>query len=150
MTSNDMKTLKRILDINAPPGEVWRVLTDPELVREWAAAYGEGVSIRTTWREGDPVAWRAADGATRAGGRIAAFQPQRLLRFEYDKGDLGAGRPYADSYAISETGEGARLEFTSGPFDDEKAPAIEAQVLLAVAEIKSLAEESAQIRRLRA
>ena len=53
-----MPVLKRSLDIDAPPNEVWRVLTNPELMREWAAAYTDGISIRTSLREGEPVTWK--------------------------------------------------------------------------------------------
>ena len=35
--SKPMPVLKRTLEIDAPAGEVWRVLTTPELIREWAA-----------------------------------------------------------------------------------------------------------------
>lgn len=145
----DMKTLSRTVEIDAPPHEVWRVLTDLELVREWAAAYGEGLSIRTTWREGGAVAWRATDGATRASGKIAAFDRARLLRLEYTESALGDGGGYADTYELQEIPTGARLAFTSGPFEDAQANAIEVQAAAALAEIKSLAEESAQIHGLR-
>ena len=63
-----MPVLKRTLEIDAPPTEVWRVLTTPELVREWAAAYLDGISIRTSWREGEKVTWKAPNGSTRACG----------------------------------------------------------------------------------
>lgn len=145
----DMKTLTRALEIEAPPQEVWRVLTDSELVREWAAAYGEGMSIRTNWREGGTVAWRDADGAVRADGRIAALEPMRLLRFEYSQTELADNQAYVDTYAISPTPRGARLEFTSGPFEDKVADRIDRQAAAAIMEIKGLAEESAEIQRLR-
>jgi uncharacterized protein YndB with AHSA1/START domain len=149
MMLSEMKTLKRTLEIDAPPQEVWRVLTDSELVREWAVAYGEGMSIRTNWREGGAVAWRDADGAMRAGVRIAAFEPMRLLRFEYSRSALGDGQAYVDTYSISPTLRGARLEFTSGPFEDNIADEIERQAAAAIVEIKGLAEESAEIHGMR-
>ena len=81
-----MPTLKRELDIDAPPHEVWRVLTTPELVREWASVYLDGISIRTTWREGEAVTWKGPSGATHAKGTVAAFRPDRLLKFDYEAG----------------------------------------------------------------
>lgn len=145
-----MTTLKHALDIDAPATEVWRVLTTPELVREWAAAYSDGLHIRTSWREGDPVAWKEADGRTRAGGAVAAIQPERLLKFEYNEGFVAPeGRSFCDTFEITETGRTTRLEFTTGPFDANAAPAVERQAEDAIREIKSLAEESAQIHRVR-
>lgn len=141
-----MTTLKHTLEIDAPPTEVWRVLTTPELVREWAAAYTDGLSIRTSWREGEPVTWKEADGSTRAGGTVAAIRPERLLKFEYTEGAVAPeGRSFCDTYEISENGRMTRLEFTMGPLDPNDAKAMERQAEDAIREIKSLAEESAQI-----
>jgi uncharacterized protein YndB with AHSA1/START domain len=141
-----MTTLKHTLEIDAPPTEVWRVLTTPELVREWAAAYTDGLSIRTSWREGEPVTWKEADGSTRAGGTVAAIRPERLLKFEYTEGAVAPeGRSFCDTYEISEHGRMTRLEFTMGPLDPSDAKALERQAEDAIREIKSLAEESAQI-----
>lgn len=141
-----MTTLKHALDIDAPPHEVWRVLTTPELIREWAAAYNDGLSIRTSWREGDPVTWKEADGSTRAAGAVAAIQPERLLKFEYTEGAVAPeGRAFCDTFEIIEQGRMTRLQFTTGPFRARDAEALKRQAEEAIREIKSLAEESAQI-----
>ena len=107
-----MPVLKRSLEIDAPANEVWRVLTTPELVREWAAAYDEGIQIRTSFREGEPVTWKGRNGATRSCGTVAACKPERLLRFEYDGDARGM---FSDTFEISETDHKTRLDFTSGP-----------------------------------
>jgi uncharacterized protein YndB with AHSA1/START domain len=97
-----MTILKHILEIDAPATEVWRVLTTPELVREWAAAYTDGLHIRTSFREGDEVTWKEADGRTRARGAIAVVQPERLLRFEYTEGFVASeGRSFCWSAPLS-------------------------------------------------
>lgn len=145
-----MTTLKHTLEIDAPPGEVWRVLTTPELVREWAAAYQDGLHIRTSWREGEPVAWKEADGRTRAGGTVAAVRPEKLLKFEYTEGLVAPeGRSFCDTFEITQNGRMTRLDFTTGPFDLTDAQAVERQAEDAIREIKSLAEESAQIHGVR-
>ena len=145
-----MTTLKHALEIDAPAAEVWRVLTTPELVREWAASYTDGLHIRTTWREGEPVAWKEADGRTRAGGTVTAVEPERLLKFEYTEGFVAPeGRSFSDTFEITENGRMTRLEFTTGPLDANDAEALERLAEEAIREIKSLAEESAQIRGVR-
>jgi len=145
-----MTTLKHALDIDAPATEVWRVLTTPELVREWASAYTDGLHIRTSWREGDEVTWKEADGRTRARGAIAAVKPERLLRFEYTEGVVAPeGRSFCDTFEIIENGRMTRLEFTTGPFDAQEAQVLDRQTEDAIREIKSLAEESAQIHGVR-
>lgn len=146
-----MPVLKTSLTIDAPPDEVWRILTTPELVREWACAYVEGAAIRTSWREGDPVTWIAPGGA-RVRGSVAAFQPNRLLQFSYaEAADAtpGEGRSFAETFALSREGWGTRLELSTGPLDPESFEAMKAPTERAIREIKSLAEESAQIHGLR-
>jgi uncharacterized protein YndB with AHSA1/START domain len=142
-----MQVLKRSLEIDAPPNEVWRVLTTPELVREWAAAYQDGISIRTSWREGEPVTWKAPDGATTASGRVAAFQPGKLLKFEYPAGEARSWAP--EVFEIQSVDHRTRLDVTTGPLEDADFKALEGPATLAIQEIKSLAEESAQIHRAR-
>jgi uncharacterized protein YndB with AHSA1/START domain len=142
-----MPVLKRTLEIDAPPSEVWRVLTNPELVREWAAAYLDGISIRTTWREGEKVTWRAPDGATRACGTVAAFQPERLLKFDYPDDPRG---PFSEVFQIAAACERKTvLQVTTGPLPPSDMQALEGPTEEAIREIKSLAEESAQIHRAR-
>jgi uncharacterized protein YndB with AHSA1/START domain len=146
-----MPDLKTSLSIDAPPQEVWRILTTPELVREWACAYVEGISIRTSWREGDPVTWKTPDGSTRAKGSVAAFKPGKLLKFVYSEGSGVPGEPrsFADTFELSPGPNGTRLELTTGPLDADAYEALKAPTEQAIREIKSLAEESAQIHGLR-
>jgi uncharacterized protein YndB with AHSA1/START domain len=141
-----MPTLKRTLDIDAPPNEVWRVLTTPELIREWAAAYHDGIQIRTSFRAGEPVTWKARDGATRSFGTVAACEPERLLRFEYQTDPRG---PCSETFEISEFDHGTRLKLTTGPLEQADFEALKRPTQQAIEEIKSLAEESAQIHGLR-
>jgi uncharacterized protein YndB with AHSA1/START domain len=141
-----MPVLKRTLDIDAPPGEVWRVLTTPELIREWAAAYLDGISIRTTFREGEKVTWKAPNGATRSCGTVAAFKPERLLKFDYPDDPRG---PFSDVFEIAANDHMTRLEFTTGPLPPEEVEALKGPHEEAIREIKSLAEESAQIHGVR-
>ena len=144
-----MPTLKRELDIDAPPHEVWRVLTTPELVREWASVYLDGISIRTTWREGEAVTWKGPSGATHAKGTVAAFRPDRLLKFDYEAGPPAERRSFSETFEIEAMDRHTRLRFTTGPLDAQSAKALQRPTDRAIEEIKSLAEESAQIHGLR-
>lgn len=118
------------------------MLTNPELVGEWAAAYADGISIRTSWREGETVTWRASDGSTQAVGAITAFQPGRLLKIDY-QADARGGFP--DTFEIVAGENRTWLQVSADRLGDGDLKAAEE----AIREIKSLAEESAQIHRLR-
>lgn len=137
-----MPTLKRSLEIDAPPTEVWRVLTNPELVREWAAAYQDGISVRTSWRAGERITWKSADGSTQAVGAIAAIEPERLLKIRYDDDDA---RSFPDTFEIVAKEDRTWLNVSADEVDEADLKAAEE----ALQEIKSLAEESAQIHGLR-
>jgi uncharacterized protein YndB with AHSA1/START domain len=141
-----MQTLMRTLEIDAPANEVWHVLTTPELVREWAAAYLEGIQIRTSFREGDRVTWKSASGEPRSWGTVAVCQPERLLKFEYESDPQGT---FSDTFEISEFKHKTRLRLTTGPLDEAHFEALKRPHRQAIEEIKSLAEESAQIHGLR-
>jgi len=143
-----MQTFHHALDIDAPAAEVWRVLTSPELIREWAAAYADGLQIRTSWREGSVVAWKEPGGVTRAAGRVAAFEPGRRLSFEYSEGRVAMeGLLFCETFEISEVDQGTRLSLITGPLDETGVAALKGPAHDAILEIKSLAEESAQSRR---
>ena len=92
-----MHVLKRALEIDAPATEVWRVLTTPELIREWASAYLDGIQIRTSFREGESVTWKTSNGTTTSEGTVAACKPERLLRFEYESDPRGT---FSETYEI--------------------------------------------------
>ena len=144
-----MQVLTCSLEINAPAHEIWRVLTTPELVKEWACAYLAGLSIRTSWKEGGEVSWRAADGAVQACGRVAAFRPDRLLKFDYDAGPGGERPSFSETFEIEPVNRMTRLQLTAGPLETSHFETMRGKAALAVEEIKSLAEESAQIHGLR-
>src|SRR4051812_15306886 len=141
-----MHVLKRALEIDAPATEVWRVLTTPELIREWAAAYLDGIQIRTSFREGEPVTWKTSNGTTTSAGTVAACKPERLLRFEYEDDPRGA---FSETYEIVPEEDRTWLKLTTGPLEKADFEALRRPSELAIEEIKSLAEESAQIHGLR-
>lgn len=65
------------ITVDAPPEQVWRTLTDPELIRRYMA----DAQVTTTWEEGSPIAW---DGewngkAFRDTGTVLAVDEPRLL-----------------------------------------------------------------------
>ena len=144
-----MPTLKCSLEINAPACEVWRVLTTSELVREWASAYAEGLSIRTNWREGSDVTWKTPTGAVKACGKITALEPEKRLRFDYPADPLAERPMFSETFEIEALDRRTRLCLITGPLNRRAIRTMERSAGRAIQEIKSLAEESAQIHRLR-
>jgi uncharacterized protein YndB with AHSA1/START domain len=144
-----MKTLTCTLEIDAPAHEVWRVLTTNELIKEWAGALVDGLSIRTSWKEGDKVTWTAPGGTVRACGKLTTFQPERLLRFDYDSSPRAVQRNFSETFEIEPGDHRTRLSIIAGPLDQTSFNAMMGPARQAIEEIRSLAEESAQIHRAR-
>ena len=42
------------VDIEATPKQVWRALTDPDLIKQ----YFMGADVETDWKAGSPITWR--------------------------------------------------------------------------------------------
>jgi hypothetical protein len=78
-------------------------------------------------------------------GAIAAFEPERLLKIEYDAETRGA---FPDTFEIVEKEDRTWLNMSTGQLDEAGLRAAE-RAEEAIREIKSLAEESAQIHGLR-
>lgn len=66
------------LEIQAPPAEVWRALTDPELTKRW---YHDS-AVATDWRAGGAISYRWPDGTEVESGVISEIEPGSRLALE--------------------------------------------------------------------
>jgi uncharacterized protein YndB with AHSA1/START domain len=74
-------TAEATVDIDAPPDEVWRSLTDPALIKQ----YYLGAEVETDWQVGSPITFRGEwDGkAYEDNGEILVFEPERELAYSH-------------------------------------------------------------------
>ena len=68
-------------EIAAPAAQVWRALTDPEII----ARYFFGTKVETDWQPGSPIVWRGVYEGTsyEDKGRVLEVELYRLLRFTH-------------------------------------------------------------------
>lgn len=66
------------IDVAAPPSDVWKALTDPELI----AKYFFGSQVKTDWQPGSPIVWKGEyEGKSYEDkGEILDVEPNRRLR----------------------------------------------------------------------
>jgi uncharacterized protein YndB with AHSA1/START domain len=115
----DAMIVEDSIEIAAPPGAVWRVLTEPALTRE----YMFGCSAVTDWKPGSALEWTAeVDGklVVYVKGVVEAIEPERLLRYT----TFGLGMGLDDVPAnyltvecrLSASGGGTRLDISQGDY----------------------------------
>lgn len=68
--------------ISAPPAAVWRVLTEPSLMKQWMAEPEMRIEITTNWDVGGPIVirgWHHVNFENK--GIVLDFVPDSILRY---------------------------------------------------------------------
>ena len=116
-------TLKTTITFNAPAAEVWKGLTDPEIVKQ----YFFGTNVKSDWKKGSPVTWSGEwEGHTYEDtGEILEITPGKYVKYSYWSSMSGTeNKPenYQDvSYNLSEKDGVTTLEITQDNVKDEAA-----------------------------
>jgi uncharacterized protein YndB with AHSA1/START domain len=71
--------------INAPASEVWRALTDPDLMKQWIAEQEMRIEITADWKVGSPIIVKGHHNNVdfENKGSILQFQPHSILRHSH-------------------------------------------------------------------
>lgn len=92
-----MHTATAEVTINAPAAEVWRALTDPELVKQ----YFFGTNVVSDWKQGSSIVYKGEwEGkAYEDKGVILKIVPNELLKTTYFS-PLGGEEDIPDNYQV--------------------------------------------------
>lgn len=108
------------VDIAAPPGRVYRLLTGPASYGQWTAAFGEGLRFDGSWQEGARIRFLTTEGHGLV-SEVAANRPGELLSIRHlgyidddgvedtDSESIRAWAPAYENYRFAATAEGTRL-----------------------------------------
>ena len=71
--------------IHAPPSEVWRALTDPDLMKQWMAEPEMRIGIITDWKVGSPIIVKGRHNNVdfENKGTVLHFEPNSILRYSH-------------------------------------------------------------------
>ncbi|RFZ90879.1 SRPBCC domain-containing protein [Mucilaginibacter conchicola] len=114
-------TLTTGISINAPQAEVWKGLTDPEIVKQ----YFFGTTVSSDWKAGSPITfsgeWEGKKYQDK--GTIKEIDPGKYVKYSYWSSMSGTeDKPenYADvSYSLDENGGVTTLTLTQDNIKDE-------------------------------
>jgi uncharacterized protein YndB with AHSA1/START domain len=96
------------IEIDAPPEEVWRAITDPE----WTRRFFHDTAVHTSWQIGAPISYDLPDGTPAIAGRMVEYTPPRRFvmtaRFLFD--DQASAEPESlVTWEVAAKGRGTRL-----------------------------------------
>lgn len=135
--------VSKTVQINSPRETVWRVLTQPEYVKQ----YLYGAELLTDWQVGSPVIFRGEfEGyAWQDKGTVLAWEPPAQLAYSYYSGSCGLDdRPEHYAKVTCELGEMAGATVLSvrqqGYPSEESRNSSDAGWDGVLAQIKALAE----------
>lgn len=110
--------IQRAVSLHATPQQAWDVLTDPEKVKQWAAAFAEGAYMESTFEKDATVTWYI-DGEVATKGMVTQCEPAQALAVTfYDDPNARSGDPlgrYMEHYHIREEGGHTIISIECGP-----------------------------------
>jgi Uncharacterized conserved protein len=111
------------LNLPEPPEKVWEIITDPQIIRLWAAAFHEGTTVESDFQPGHEVVWKDGFGAIGAKGIVLTSEPTKALRIGYYDAVnmLPSAEPgkYSEFYKIEQHNGQTQLFISCGPLDKE-------------------------------
>lgn len=102
--------------ISAPVGEVWKALTDPQIVKK----YFLGTNVTTSWQVGEPITFKGEwDGKQYEDkGVVLSYEPEHRLSISHYSPLTGlpdAPENYHSvEYRVEEEAGGSRVTITQG------------------------------------
>lgn len=108
-------------EIAAPAEQVWRALTDPEII----ARYFFGTRVETDWQPGSPIVWRGVYEGTsyEDKGQVLDVQPNHLLRVTHFSPMTGLpderDNYHTLTFRLDRLGETTRVSLTQDNNADE-------------------------------
>ena len=124
----EIKTIKKVIDINASKEKVWEVLLQDNFTRQWFAVFMEGTHAITDWQLDSKAIFMDGNGGGLV-GTIVVNRPYEVISIEYT-GIMVAGQEdytseeakavkgWRETYRLSEHEGHIRLSVTCDMSED--------------------------------
>jgi len=136
--------IRKEIKIQAKANNVWNVLTDTTLVKQWAAAFSEGAYVESDWQKDSEVIWKDKNGNIGTKGKVTISEPHsQLAVFFYDDVNADTSTPpgtYHEKYFLAEHDGATLLQIEAGPLKFEDATSMIPSWEKALEQMKLLAE----------
>ncbi|MBC7848745.1 MAG: SRPBCC domain-containing protein [Chitinophagaceae bacterium] len=111
--------LEKSIEIEAPAGKVWNVLTDPNLSRDWIRTWWHEFDVlESDWQAGSAVLWKMCNGSVGAEGILLVSEPYWDLAFTFSVLGAGFEKQEIISFKLREINDTTLLAVTVGNFGD--------------------------------
>lgn len=117
----ESKTLfiDKSIEIDAPAGRVWKILTHPDDSREWIRTWWpEFDLLESIWQPGAPVLWRLCDGTIGAEGIVVISEPYWELAYSFKILGTNFEKQEALQFKLREINDVTLLAISIGDFGD--------------------------------
>jgi uncharacterized protein YndB with AHSA1/START domain len=144
-TMAEIHYIKGSININTNAGEVWKVLTDPGIIKQYI-----GSDTKTDWNKGSDIEWEGEFGGNQYldKGKVLENEPNKILKHTYFSSFAGA-EDSPDNYSIITWSlENSMHNLTTLTYTRENIPTLEERAMFEehlpsmLDEIKRLAEEA--------
>lgn len=136
--------IKKTIEIKSSDDNVWTVLTNPDLVKQWAKHFMEGIYVISDFTESSAITWKSETEDHGMSGIVEVSYPAKMLKTVYsesmDDSQDSDMQSYREHYLLTEAEGNTTLVVEAGPMSKEHIETSGPQWDEALRTIKSLSE----------
>lgn len=111
--------VEQAIIIDAHISEVWKVLTEPALTKQWIHTWWPELDeLQSDWKQDSPVVWKLQDGSTGADGKVHEVQAPNHLVYNFRINEPNTSKQEIITYKLEERDNHTYLLITAGDYGD--------------------------------
>ena len=111
--------IEKSVEIEASAGRVSKILTDPNISREWIRTWWPEFDVlESDWQPGSPVLWRLCNGQIGGEGMVVVSEPYWELIYNFSPKECDFRQSEVIAFKLREINDVTLLAITVGNFGD--------------------------------